>query len=343
VAFGLQAFAITRGVYGERVVWWRPLLMNVLCYQLWVLITPLVLWLSRRFPLDSPTWRRSALVHLPASLVLGCLYLALGQALVFHRFRPESYKPSSLGREYLLSIAANLHVEVLTYAVVVGLAHGARIYRDRRQREVRDAQLLASLSEARLTALKMQLSPHFLFNTLNAVSALVHDDPDAAERMLARLGDLLRDSLRNAGAQEVPLSEELPLLERYLAIEEVRFADRLKVRFEVDPEALGALVPNLLLQPLVENALRHGIARLEGPGEVVIEASRRDRALTLAVRNDGPPLPERVSEGIGLGNTRARLRQLYGEAQRLELRNAPGGVVAEVWLPLRYPRREGAA
>jgi two-component system LytT family sensor kinase len=276
-------------------------------------------------------------VHVPASLLIPSLYLLLCQVLVFHALRPAAYRPKTLAGEYLLSLAANLHLEVITYWGIVGIQHAARILRERRDRDVREARTAAQLAEARLAALSMQLQPHFLFNTLNAVSALVHEDPEAADRMLARLGELLRLTLETSGRTEVPLREELALLSRYFAIEEVRFADRLTVRVDASPETLDALVPNLLLQPLAENAIRHGIARNEGPGEVVVTARAGRGTLGITVFNDGPPLSGAArADGIGLTNTRARLAHLYGDAARLELADAPGsGVRAELTLPLR--------
>jgi two-component system LytT family sensor kinase len=183
----------------------------------------------------------------------------------------------------------------------------------------------------------MQLQPHFLFNTLNAISALIHEDADAADRMLARLGDLLRMTLEGGEQAEVPLSQELELLKRYLAIEEVRFADRLVVRLDFAPAALQARVPSLVLQPLVENAIRHGIARRSEPGRLdvsgVVDGSSQ---LRLTVHNDGPPLQRPLGEGIGLRNTRARLEQLYGSEQRLAIENDPaGGVRTVLQLPFR--------
>src|SRR6185369_4509061 len=208
-------------------------------------------------------------------------------------------------------------------------------YREGREREIHAAALEAQLAQAQLQTLKMQLQPHFLFNTLNSISALNHEDPRAANRMIARLSELLRLTLENDGAQEVSLHQELDFLKRYLEIQQVRFGDRLKVHFDVAPETMDARVPNLLLQPLVENAIQHGLAPFSAPGEIHIHASRENGLLCLRIADSGPGLPASTPsgapDGIGLANTRARLQQLYGDAHRFELRNgAQRGAVAEV-------------
>jgi LytS/YehU family sensor histidine kinase len=192
------------------------------------------------------------------------------------------------------------------------------------------------LAQAELQNLKMQLHPHFLFNTLHAISVLMQEDVTAANRMLVRLSELLRLTLENAGTQETALRQELEFLRLYLEIEQTRFQDRLAVKIEVDPAALDARVPSLILQPLVENALRHGIARNPGAGVIEIRAHRESELLRLEVRDNGPGLRAEVEEGVGLSNTRARLAQLYGGAARFEINNAAdGGALATALLPFR--------
>jgi two-component system, LytTR family, sensor kinase len=202
------------------------------------------------------------------------------------------------------------------------------------------AQLEAQLAEARLDALRRQLDPHFLFNTLNAVSALVERDPRGVRRMIEQLGDLLRHSMDDATAPEIPLGQELALLERYVDIMRVRFDDQLDVVIRADPRALDALVPNLILQPLVENAIRHGVEQRAGGGRVEVEAALDGDALVLRVRDDGPgPAPHEgvgaaAGGGVGLRNTAARLAHLYGARHRLTLVADPrGGTLAEVRVP----------
>ncbi len=186
----------------------------------------------------------------------------------------------------------------------------------------------------------MQLHPHFLFNTLHAIWTLMHKDVETADRMLARLSDLLRITLENSGMQEVPLKQELAFLEPYLEIEQTRFGDRLSVQLDVEPDTLDALVPNLLLQPLVENAIRHGIAPRAAGGRIRISAKRENAKLRVQVRDNGAGIPESerevLKEGVGLTNTRARLQQLYGAGHRLELHNAvDGGLEVTLELPFR--------
>ena len=206
-----------------------------------------------------------------------------------------------------------------------------------RERELRTAQLESSLQQAKLAALRAQLNPHFLFNALNSVSALMYRDVDAADAMLARIGELLRLTLAADGSQEVRLSEELELLERYLDIERIRFADRLAITVDVPESALGARVPPFSLQPLVENAIRHGVSRRPLGGQVVVSARQVADRLQLRVTDDGPGLgPEMVREGIGLRNTRDRLQQLYGNAQQLAFsKPEAGGLEVMVELPWR--------
>jgi LytS/YehU family sensor histidine kinase len=210
------------------------------------------------------------------------------------------------------------------------LAHlGWTYYQGFREREKQTAALQRELVEARLEALRMQLNPHFLFNTLHAVSSLIHDDPEAADRVVARLSELLRLSLDHSKPQEVSLNEELAFLDRYLEIELTRFADRLKIERQIDPGVRNALVPYLILQPLVENAIRHGIEPREDSGHLAICARRNDGSLELRVTDDGAVLADpgaaHPREGIGLSNTRSRLRHLYGENFRFELVEARGG------------------
>src|SRR5262245_40790860 len=206
--------------------------------------------------------------------------------------------------------------------------------------------LETQLAQAQLQSLKMQLHPHFLFNTLHAISALMDDDVKAARRMIARLSELLRLTLENAGQQEFSLRQELDALERYLEIEQIRFQDRLTVRLAVAPETLDASVPNLILQPIVENAIRHGIAPRSSAGWIEIRAERREGMVELQVIDDGPglqPAGEELREGIGLTNTRARLRQLYGDEHRIEIEDAAeGGLAVKLSIPYRQAEVESA-
>ncbi len=235
------------------------------------------------------------------------------------------------------------HFNLLIYWVIVAVSHAFDYYRKYRERELRTSELEKHLAQAKLQALQMQLNPHFLFNTLHSISSLMHKDVEAADRMIARLSDLLRAALAGAATQQVTLRQELDLLQLYLAIEQVRFGSRLTVKMNIAPDTLDAQVPNLILQPLVENAIRHGIEPRARPGCIELQAHRQDGNLALRVSDDGAGLEEngRIKEGVGLSNTRARLRELYGPAHRFELlRGQQGGVRVELSIPFREEQEE---
>ncbi|HKP47454.1 MAG TPA: histidine kinase [Pyrinomonadaceae bacterium] len=231
---------------------------------------------------------------------------------------------------------------MLTYWAVIGLSHAISYYRKYREREIRASQLQAQLARAELDALRMQLQPHFLFNTLNTISVLMKENVQIADQVLLRLSDLLRLSLKSNGTHEVPLRDELEFLRNYLEIEQTRFQDRLTVRYEIDEQTIDAQVPNLILQPLVENAIRHAVAPKPGKSTVEIRAARRNGKVELQVRDDGPGLPAVINgHGIGLSNTRARLEKLYGSSHTFELTQANGrGLQVTVTLPFNIGSRQ---
>jgi signal transduction histidine kinase len=315
---------------GEALTAW------LICAYLWLALTPLVLYLARRFPLERRRWLTHSLLHFAAGAVF-----ALLQLMTF--IKVASWVGLDSGTQSFLQairnlLVTNLHLSLLTYWAIIGLSHALDYYRKYRERELRASQLETKLAHAQLDALRMQLHPHFLFNTLNSISVLMAEDTKAARRMLTRLSDLLRASLENKGAHEVTLKEELEFLESYLEIEQTRFQDRLTVRMDVDARALDACVPNLILQPLVENAIRHGIAPRAGAGLVEIRARRDNGLVRLEVCDDGAGLgaapPESLMKGIGLANTRARLEQLYGASHRFELHDrAGGGLTVTIEIP----------
>jgi len=296
-------------------------------WYIWALLSPGVFWLARRFPFERGRRLRALAVHLPAAVACTAVKLAVEGQVVW----------PLLGLTRPLNPASKVHLAFLTYWALVGVSHGIQYYRRYRERELRASQLETRLAAARLEALRAQLQPHFLFNTLHAISALMHRDVEAAERMLARLSELLRLTLDSAGEPVVPLERELEFLTGYLEIEQTRFADRLRVRMEVAPDTLDAPVPSLLLQPLVENAVRHGIAPRAEPGWITIRARREDGALRIEIEDNGRGLPREIRDGLGLSNTRARLEQMYGAAHRFELRAANGdgsGTLVLLSLPL---------
>ncbi|MFN8179608.1 MAG: histidine kinase [bacterium] len=324
---------------GPPISWIEAISWSFLDWYLWAALSPFVFRASRRFPLGRGAPMRNVFVHLLLSLLFTVVHSTIYGTIVWNMRWVPAQGATLTGLVQSLFFG-KFHLGVVTYWVLVVLRHTFDFYTRYREEELRVSRMEAQLAQAQLQALRMQLHPHFLFNTLNAVSALMHKDVDAADRMLARLSDFLRLTLETGGAHEVSLRQELEFLKRYLEIEQTRFADRLRVRVDVDPSTLEARVPNLILQPLVENAIRHGVARSASAGCVEIAAHRRNGALFLEVRDDGPGLPDGglrpPREGVGLANTRARLAQLYGAGSSLDLANRhEGGVAVTLTIPFR--------
>lgn len=253
--------------------------------------------------------------------------------------RPFAPPPEARRPNFINNVVMRGRFNGPVYWIIVSMVHALTYYRRSQERERKAAELEGRLAQARLQALRMQLHPHFLFNTLHAISTLVYKDPKGADEMIANLSELLRATLDTSDQQEIRLRKELDLLERYLEIQQVRFGDRLRIEKQVDPQTLDASVPTLILQPLVENAIKHGIEPRPGPGEIVIGAHRSGTALQLSVRDNGNGVeghPARDGSGIGLSNTRARLEQLYGKEAKLTLsRPSNGGCSVELELPFR--------
>jgi two-component sensor histidine kinase len=309
------------------------------CY-VWFVLTPIILWFDSHFRLERGKWTRS----LPAHVVFGVIIALLQQsidALVLPRL---GYYPGAKFNSYLETyrfyLLVNFHLALFFYWAILGVRYAIEYYQKYRERELRASQLETRLAQARLQVLKMQLHPHFLFNTLNAISELVFKDPESAEQMITNLSDLLRLSLENVGVQEVPLKQELDFLNKYIEIEQTRFHDRLQMKMAIAPETLDASVPNMILQPLVENAIRHGIGVRSIGGNIEIGAARKNGMLHLFVRDDGRGLlngeQQALKEGVGLANTRARLAHLYGDTHRFDLNNSPeGGLIVEMLIPFK--------
>jgi two-component system, LytTR family, sensor kinase len=293
-------------------------------------------WICRRFPLGRRPLARHVGLYVLFGVLFSVAHLVL-YILVQGVFYPQAF---AFQESFTFWFVRRFHGNLFYYSTFVVISHALEYYRRLRERELRASELEARLAQSQLQALKMQLQPHFLFNTLNTISELVHESPEAADRTITRLGDLLRMTLDNPGAHEVTVRQELDFLDRYLEIERTRLGDRLAVRMEVAPEALDAMVPNLVLQPLVENAIRHGIAPYASPGEITIRIAPVAGGLRLQVRNSGPgvtrPRIERSPNGVGLANTQARLQQLYGPRQSFDASSDEvGGFVVNISVPFQ--------
>ena len=346
LSIGIAALAGAASFLGtylfRAVTEWTPDLTYVaastlISFLIYGLLAPVVIWLAMRFPVERKNWIRRTLLHVVFAVVFTAVHV-VARPLVYEMRGPDGQPRHVTWRLYRnLFIFLAFDNMVNTYLPIALLGHFLLYQRRLRDREVRSSQLQAKLAQAQLAMLKMQLQPHFLFNTLNAVSALIRDNPHAAEETLARLSELLRLTLDNEAEQEISLKVEMDFIQRYLEIEQIRFEDRLRVDFDIEPSALDGKVPNMLLQPLVENALRHGIAKRTHAGRLEIRAWRDQEWLMVTVRDNGPGIPAgKVTERIGLGNTRSRLRQLYGGTQEFALSSSgEGGAVATIRIPFR--------
>jgi signal transduction histidine kinase len=362
VATVLTFFSASQAYYYVATFGQKPapfavlLVLNLGYWYSWATLAPGILWLSRRFPLDKQSWHVSLPAHVGGVFVATTLHIAMAVATRMATYAAIGESTDSWRLEARRMFFLNFDWEMMTYWAIVGLSHALAYHREAQTRALNASQLETRLVEAQLQSLQRQLQPHFLFNTLNTISALMHRDVDAADAMIARLSDLLRISLQMVGVQEVTLKEELDFLSKYLEIEQTRFRDRLTVVFDVAPDTFDALVPNLILQPLVENAIKHGIGPRPAPGTITIRARRIGTMLELVVQDNGVGLSAaRLSDfnrGIGLSNTRSRLDHLYGSIHRFEFRQpAEGGLLVLIAIPLvdvedeavGVPAVEGAA
>jgi signal transduction histidine kinase len=313
--------------------------LNLGYWYSWACLAPGILWLSRRFPLDRHSWRLSLPVHVAGVFVATTLHILMAVATRMATYWAISESTDSWRIELQRMFFLHFDWEMMTYWAIVGLSHALAYHREAQTRALKASQLETRLVEAQLQSLQRQLQPHFLFNTLNTISALMHRDVEAADAMIARISDLLRISLQTVGVQEVSLKEELDFLSKYLEIEQTRFRDRLTVVFDVSPDTFDALVPNLILQPLVENAIKHGIGPRPAPGTITIRSRRISGMLELTVQDNGVGLSAaRLSDfnrGVGLSNTRSRLEHLYGSLHRFEFRQpSEGGLLVLIAIPL---------
>ena len=342
-----------RLAHNESIPWRNVVIGWMTAMYICAAFTPLILWLGCRWAVDGADRRRSIALHLGASIGFSLAAVALElPVLAALGMLPPVKRPMSYVTDYWMLLQYDLHGSIIRYWAVIGLQALFRSNQEARRRErealelkVHSAQLAGQLASSQLSALKMQMHPHFLFNTLSAIMVLVRQQKGReAEAMLSRLSDLLRHTLDDVEAQEVPLWRELDFLRLYLSIEQVRFEDRLRVRIDAGPEVSDALVPHMALQPIVENAVRHGLGQSEEPVLIHVSVCTANGNITLTVTDDGPGCPTPVFEGkgIGLTNTRNRLKCLYGTKATLSAENrVPRGVQVTMTLPYRTWRQEG--
>ena len=325
----------TRGV-GDRN--WTNAAIQFSRYMLWAPLTPLIFAAVRRFPLQRPRLTRSIAIHACLALICIALVEVLTTQFQSQLTSAVTSRPTAMQVRVLLvqTFGSWLVIGLVTYSAVVAIASALDYQRRLRDEAVRVAQLQRDLSDAQVQAIKMLVQPHFLFNTLHAVNVLIEKEPAAATRMVTRLGDLLRHTLSRAAVTEVPLRSELDVLRLYLEIEQTRFRDRLTVRIDAPAETLDALVPDLILQPLAENAIRHGIHSDTGAGTIEVTASRAGASLVIEVRDSGRGPGDEVTERIGLTTVRGRLARLYADAHEFSLVAGPaGGSIARIRIPFR--------
>ena len=335
LAFASQ-FYLSSTLLGRSVTWGQAISYSLGDWYVWAVLSIPILLLARRFPPEGAHPWRTAAVHLAAALVCSLVYVLLRSlvGVVHGRLMDE---PVAFAEVFRPLLVRTFPFNLLIYGVIVTISHAVDYYRKYHERTVHALELEKHLTEARLQSLLRQLKPHFLFNTLNGIASLMHTDVNAADKMLVRLSELLRLTMHHPGQPLTKLRDEIAFIEKYLEIERIRFRDRLTAHIEAEPAVLEEEVPSLILQPLVENAIRHGIEPRPGAGRVEIGARRDGGRLVLTVRDNGAGQPPGgfTREGIGLANTRARLRELYGDAHEFTLANHPeGGLEVRLSIPL---------
>lgn len=324
---------------GRAIDWARQVGFEFLYWYVWAALTPVVFWFARRYDITRGNWVRVGLALVGFGLIIAPLQSIIEIALAYSIDRFIRHVPAEEMARRVQTIPRGIAIEsfgnFIIYSVIVCGHYAYDYYLKYREREVRALELEGRLTKAELQNLKMQLHPHFLFNTLHTISVLMMRNVTAANQMLIRLSDLLRITLDNAGTQEVALKNELDFLNGYLEIEQTRFHDRLTVTTDIDPATLDARVPNLLLQPLVENAIRHGIGNRPDAGSITIRSRREGDRIRLEISDNGAGLPEPgIKKGVGLANTEARLQQLYGSDHTFEMLRAPeGGLLVRIAIP----------
>jgi signal transduction histidine kinase len=337
----LVGLAIASEIYlssnflGRSLTWGEAISDSLEDWYVYGVLSLPVVWLARHFPPERGSRWITAGIHLAAALLFSLAYI-LVRTLVGEADSWIAGEAASFAEIFHPLLVRTFPFNLLVYGVILSVSHALDYYRKYHERTVQTLELEKHLTEARLQALLHQLKPHFLFNTLNGIASLMHTDVDAADRMLVRLSELLRITMSHTGAPQTTLREEVAFLERYLDIEKIRFRNRLDVVISVDDDAIDAQVPSLILQPMVENAMRHGVEPNARMGRIELRGSRQGGDLVLTVTDNGAGIPADgpKREGIGVANTRARLVELYGERQKFELVNGPeGGLCVRITIP----------
>lgn len=345
-ALGSYASAYHGGI--AYLSWEAALGWDLTKWNLWVLLGPLILRLGGLYPVDRRNWLWRVPPYVLTSIAIALMHLGVLIVVRFLLVRGTLSGVSSFFKDKYYVLMADFLIGILVCGFILAAGQALAFYRQVREVELKASQLQAQLALAQLQALKMQLHPHFIFNALHSISSRLRD-PETARLMIARLGDFLRLTLANVGAQEVSVKQELEFLRCYLDIEQTRFHDRLTVELDVDPETWDAILPNLILQPIVENAIKHGFAAQRGPGRISVRTQRRNGHLFVEVEDNGCGLPDNratdsnggepgrgFTEGVGLGTTRSRLELFYPNSHVFQMSNAPqGGLVVSLEVPFR--------
>ena len=332
IIFAGISYAAAIGENNKEFGFISALRLNLVQFYVWAVLSPLVFRFSRRFPIEfRPLNVRNLLLYFPALISFAGIHQVIHLAVLWSITPRWRQKYPALIDCYRAYFAFGFYIDLIIALLIVIAVHALLYYQSFRASELAQSSLKTDLAQAQLRALKMQLHPHFLFNTLHSISSLVLEDPPKANSMIARLGDFLRLTVDNSDQQLVTLKEETEFLRCYLDIEQVRFGDRLTVTFELEPQTLSAQVPHLILQPVVENAIQHAIAPRSTRGHINIEAKRLNSLLRVAISDNGPGISSNANlpwkQGVGLTNVRTRLRQIYGPDFRFELMNTKGGGV----------------
>src|SRR5215475_10241781 len=340
LVFAAVSYGVALSQNDKRFGVAASLKLNLVLFYLWGVFSSVILRFCRRFRVEFRRLSiRNLMVHVPAIVFFAAVHETLLLAILWSIAPSARGELSTITDYYARHFGYGFYIDLIIASLIVIGAHALLYYDDFRASELEQASLKAQLAQAQLRALKMQVHPHFLFNTLHSISSLVLEDPPKANSMIARLGDFLRITLDNSDQQLVTLKQETEFLRCYLDIEQVRFGDRLRVAFEMEPVTLSAQVPHLILQPIVENAIQYAVAPRTAQSQIQIKANQQNGLLRIEIKDNGPGIPSRddspADRGLGLKNVRARLNEIYGQNFRFELTNNPGGgLIVGMEIPL---------